>query len=400
MWKRASDSYFSPDEFRIAVQPCIQALRSVTWILQSNKAKIQAFDDWYLPWQQKLKDDVVLRWAVQARNRIEKQGDLQTHSKLKVTFSRSWHDKASLECDLPPMMTTDRIAETALNQAPHGQDEEAVLKIERRWVDLGLPDYEVLDALSRTYAVLHELVTDAHRHLTPSVRPSDCPANVSEAPGLLECMADINKPRIIWVKLRDRQQAVVTPFFRETSSEDLDAAGKRYGIVQPAIDRLKQAKSFQEECEGWFEVAKGMLRVDKYHRPTALLRTDKTMHIIALEMHDRAEKHIALRHLAQQARRLGARAVFLINEVWRRPAEKISEEPYAVDMQTRYEALVLHGLKDDGTFLNCTAGFRRIGEAIVFEPEQVDFKDFPNILRPLCDIWRIRSPHGPSAGTS
>jgi hypothetical protein len=124
------------------------------------------------------------------------------------------------------------------------------------------------------------------------------------------------------------------------------------------------------------------------------------MHIIALEMHDRAEKHIALRHLAQQARRLGARAVFLINEVWRRPAEKISEEPYAVDMQTRYEALVLHGLKDDGTFLNCTAGFRRIGEAIVFEPEQVDFKDFPNILRPLCDIWRIRSPHGPSAGTS
>src|ERR1700676_3214289 len=82
MWKRANDSYFSPDDFRIAVQPCIQAFRSATWVLQNNKDKITGFEVWYSKWQEKMRSDVVLRWLVEARNQIEKQGDLQTKSKL------------------------------------------------------------------------------------------------------------------------------------------------------------------------------------------------------------------------------------------------------------------------------------------------------------------------------
>lgn len=59
MWKRANESYFSPDDFRVSVQPCIQALRSVTWVLQSNKAKIQVrmqrgFRRRYMLWMRRI----------------------------------------------------------------------------------------------------------------------------------------------------------------------------------------------------------------------------------------------------------------------------------------------------------------------------------------------------------
>ena len=44
LWEKAQDSYFSPDDFRLNLQACIQAFRSVTWVLQKQKAKVQDFD--------------------------------------------------------------------------------------------------------------------------------------------------------------------------------------------------------------------------------------------------------------------------------------------------------------------------------------------------------------------
>jgi len=390
MWKNASKSYFSPDEFRVAVQPCIQALRSVTWVLQNNKAKLRDFDDWYVAWQKRMRENAVLRWIVDARNRIEKQGDLQTRSILRVTLSRSWHDEPSMELQLPPIMTTEQIADLAVAQVPDREDEEALLRIERHWVDSELPDHELLDALVKGYSFLHELIGEAHQHLTPPFNLHDCEANSSEVQMLSEHMTDASNPRTIWIKLKDREHAVVTPHFQRTSEEELTAAGERYGKDESVIQNLREAKTFQEECAAWFAMAKQILRTDKYHLPTALLKTEKKMHIVNLKMDDRAEKHIALRHLAQQAARLGAQSVFFINEVWLRPATKVSETHYAVDNNERLEALALHGLSKEGMFVTRTAQFQRTHDDIVFRPDHVNSETFPNILLPFCEIWNIR----------
>ena len=47
LWHQALDSYFDPDAFRVALQSCIQALRTVTFLLQYQKRRIPDFDAWY-----------------------------------------------------------------------------------------------------------------------------------------------------------------------------------------------------------------------------------------------------------------------------------------------------------------------------------------------------------------
>src|SRR5690349_13674670 len=84
-WHQAEDEYFDPSGFRIALNGCIQTLRSVTFVLQKQKNKIDGFETWYQDWQKKLNADEVLKWSVQARNRIVKEGDLELHSILRVS---------------------------------------------------------------------------------------------------------------------------------------------------------------------------------------------------------------------------------------------------------------------------------------------------------------------------
>lgn len=395
MWKRANDSYFLPDDFRVAVQPCIQALRSVTWVLKKNKAKIEAFENWYSSWEQKMKGDAVLRWLVEARNRIEKQGDLETKSKLKVTLSLSWRDGPSFESELSPMTTADEIADRMTEEVPSQlRSEEAILKIERRWVEAELPDREILEAISHSYVVLHELISEAHEHLLAPVKPSDCPSNSTEAQTILERTVSLDNPRVLWIKLRDGQQAVVAPDFQMVTRESLEEAANRYGLRQLPRHASRERNSFQDECVRWFQIAKRMLQVDKHHSPIALFQTEKTVHVVPLEMNDRAEKHIALRHLAQQAKHLNASAVFLINEAWIARAEELSDHLHAVDSPRRSEALLLHGLKSDGRFVTFMAKFSRIGGAIVFEDDPIDSNAFPNVLLPFCELWNIPKPKG------
>ena len=47
LWHQAEAAYFDPDGFRLAVQNAIQTLRTVTFILQKQKAIIPNFAEWY-----------------------------------------------------------------------------------------------------------------------------------------------------------------------------------------------------------------------------------------------------------------------------------------------------------------------------------------------------------------
>jgi hypothetical protein len=49
-------------------------------MIQKYKAQIDHFDLWYQPWQQRMREDRVMRWVVEARNLIVKEGDLKTNS--------------------------------------------------------------------------------------------------------------------------------------------------------------------------------------------------------------------------------------------------------------------------------------------------------------------------------
>src|SRR5947207_8464481 len=83
-WHETCIKYSDPEGFRIALNATIQTLRNVTWILQSELKHSAGFDAWYATWQDKMKNDKRMRWLVEARNKLVKQGDLQTHSLAKA----------------------------------------------------------------------------------------------------------------------------------------------------------------------------------------------------------------------------------------------------------------------------------------------------------------------------
>ena len=89
-WHQAEQAYFHPERFRVAVQTAIQTLRTVTFILQGQKQAIPDFEAWYGVWQEKLRADPLMRWMVDARNKIEKQGDLEVHSFLRAEIIASY----------------------------------------------------------------------------------------------------------------------------------------------------------------------------------------------------------------------------------------------------------------------------------------------------------------------
>jgi hypothetical protein len=101
LWHQAEAAYFEPDGFRLAVQNAIQTLRTVTFILQRHKAIIPNFTQWYGniekkqhgEWQERLHADPLMSWMVEARNRIEKRGDLEAHSLVRAEIIASYLDE-------------------------------------------------------------------------------------------------------------------------------------------------------------------------------------------------------------------------------------------------------------------------------------------------------------------
>jgi len=92
-WHQAEEAYFDPEAFRIAVQGAIATLRTVTFVLQNLKHQIPQFEQWYEPWRQRFGADPIMKWMNDARNIIEKQGDLTAHSFIRAEFIASYLDE-------------------------------------------------------------------------------------------------------------------------------------------------------------------------------------------------------------------------------------------------------------------------------------------------------------------
>ena len=210
-WHQAEKQYFHPEEFRIAIQTVIQTLRTVTFILQSNKDKIPEFDEWYGIHQNKLKNDPLMRWMVDARNKIEKEGDLEVHSFVGAEVFASYLREEVPSIEVPAHLFDD--TPTILQGLPRSDVGDHIfkhgaLKIQRRWVENTLPDYELLDATAIAYGKIAEIVRDAHRQIgvdepaTNNLRTGQH-VEMGARGGRMPCMIGHAEARSINVRLSD-----------------------------------------------------------------------------------------------------------------------------------------------------------------------------------------------------
>ena len=92
LWEDAANNYFEPSRFLLSLQNCITVSRTVTFIIQSNKGHIPDFENWYGRVQKDMAADKILVWAKDARNSIEKQGDLKALSQVRGEIIASYYD--------------------------------------------------------------------------------------------------------------------------------------------------------------------------------------------------------------------------------------------------------------------------------------------------------------------
>lgn len=367
-WIEAKENYNNPDEFRRSMNSCITTARSVTFLLQKFKKQIPDFDKWYEKWQILMSQDKTMRWLVEARNHIEKRGDIKTYSKAKATVYLSG-GKIYLERIVNPFNSANEIAEGIRSQVLEiiQKDESSVLAIERCWINSQLQDVELLDAISYCYGFLSRIVKDSHKQCGLVNTCPICDGNISEEKiehlqGRTPCMIATEGDRTVWIKMSTGEIVVPCTKRYEVDQNNVPSIIAHYNLNE--FESIEDTNGLIGEVSHLFKLAKTMLSVDGYLVPTAILGGPNPA-IIHFQIDEHIDKPIFIERLRQQIEISGAQSLILINEMWVRvPEEEHFGQEY--DCKPR-EAMQVLGLNRTGECAIYRCEYRRKNKTILFK---------------------------------
>lgn len=344
-WHEAENSYFYPDLFRVKSQIVIQTLRTVTFLLQNHKRLFLDFDLWYGPWQEQLRNSELMRWMVDARNKIEKQGDLEHYSYIRAELLASHLDE-SPRIDIPAnLFTGSKDLIESIPRVGVGEHirKQGILRIQRRWVENSLPAYELLDAIARAYGTISLVIRDAHIALGLSVPPmieSDDGEmfDVVAMEGRMPCMIGHTDERCLDIWLATGEPITYTSERRIISRERAALDSERYQISANEVKIA--AKNVEEVARHIFSMARRMFEIDKEHITIAfLLRGVEIVQMIQFTPEEHGEKYVLFRRLAHDVLRRGADGVILVGEIWMAPPNPNNPYMRAAESPVKTEAL-------------------------------------------------------------
>ncbi len=383
LWDDAAAAYFDPERFQVALQNSITTSRTVTFILQSNKHEIEGFDEWYAPHQERWRGDPIMTWARDARNAIEKRGDLETHSQVRAKIVAGYLDGPETQWMPQILFASPRHIYASVPKKfliPHVL-ENGTLLIERRWIDNELPEMEVLEALAHVYGKLADMVVSLLNHINMTV-----PSIVADTRP--DAMGALAMDRAIYLSMRDGAPRGFRYFQKsiDITAKDANKLVSRYGKTA-TWKHLKEAKTFRAVAEAYYQNARAVMLRDGYHQSFIfLMKGLVVIRIIPADHPDRASRYVLMRDLARLARIEGADGVMMISEVWTAHGKDVPKSGFAVDAINRGEALVLSAANSQGqSFMFqstverrrlASKKVKRLGE-IVFEEDHFQFFWYP-----------------------
>jgi hypothetical protein len=393
-WHEAERGYFDPESFRIAIQTAIQTLRTVTFILQSNKRIFKNFDPWYEFWQTRFRSDALMRWMVDARNKIEKQGDLETHSFVRAEIIASYYENGPIfEVPADLFQSSKELIGCISNDALMQHVlKDGILRVQRRWVENTLPDYELLEAVGIAYGKLAELVSDAHRELglklpATMVGEIDRTQGTESRGGRLPCMIGHDDARAQNVWLATGQTLEVSQKNVEFDESLTETAANRYGVVPNKMFSSKVSTP-ETTLIDLFTTARKMFVVDKYHETIAfLLHAQLTIKLMQLDLQEHGEKYLIMRMLANEVTRHGADGVIFLSETWSAVFDPSMPFRRAVDAPEKMEFLTGTLVTKIGDPVQLRALISRVGDNVVLGETEI-LRDQAHIaFAPIYAAW-------------
>ena len=161
--------FHEPDPFRWNLNAFLQALRSVTLMIQSELKGQDGFEAWWGDWRKRLKSDPLLVKFVEGRNVVVHKGQLNRRSQVKAALFAHRRLKMSIEYPLTVDIPTTVLLERAVKHLEGffiPKDRPWIgeqLGIVRSWIveDLSTSE-DVVAVADRALARISEVVASAH----------------------------------------------------------------------------------------------------------------------------------------------------------------------------------------------------------------------------------------------
>lgn len=195
-WHEMAEWYHEPDPFRYRLGAFAQAARSVSLMLQTEKAKFTDFAWYEVNWVPRLKADPVMAWLNSTRTNFFHRESLELSSSLEMECYRNprrspWDEDGNPVFEVDMFQCTHQL----IGQGPttdHGHN------FTRLWSMEGLGGRELLDVCAYIHDGLDELVAEAHDRLGASTISHARPGSKRRLP----CMENIDQYRIVKTRIR------------------------------------------------------------------------------------------------------------------------------------------------------------------------------------------------------
>jgi hypothetical protein len=340
-------SYFAPEPFRRNVNHFLTTSRTVTFLIQKVKAQIPDYDAWYSEhvldaWSK----DAVMKWAKEARNYVEKEGDLEINSKLMVTLFFSYLEETDIKLNVGQTELVSagitKLVRFAQKSLPTHVERDAAIKIERRWVTVSLPDWELLRALTYVYRRVLDCCVELADHL-------DIELDTSVVNPIKEMPDQVSFAQYVKLSTGASYRVGSTPNMIDPAFSFPPEI--RDAFVGPTLSDRRPPKTFDEVMEYYTRTARATFEYYGNHAPMLFVFDAQWTLLKQMSVYfaDQTDKYIFWRLVAEKVRVMRGFGIIWVGEQWLREAE---EMPSGGPRRGKIfgEQLALTGLDREGHF--------------------------------------------------
>jgi len=391
LWHEAAEAYQEPDLFNMKLNAVIQAVRNVTFIMQSELSKHPDFNGWYKKQREKLASEKFMVKLRDSRNYVVKQGDLKKKSIAKVRILTHKNNPILTEVVSPTLTLPDLLEHykgSVQNPNPHW---DVVLEIERNWIVNNFPEKEILLIIRDAYILLYKIIEDWHvkqgfnidQCHNPGIKKDDF-FRIMDLTKFFRLRASLNDGRKIDIRRK--------PF--QLPHEMEKKAVKMYGIDKGGEETVVKP-DWKDGPWGkinyFMKTAQQILKADKYHHPMFhIFKGDAVLAVCPVAYTDRPSKYLAMREMAQDVGRLQADGFVFISETWRSEVQYDNEGNLLPPdkVKNKVETLTIFIATADGRNKGYQAKFRRnmVGRIKFEKTTSFDLGE-DSFLSPFIEIW-------------
>lgn len=389
------DEYHNPVGFIAQVDALIQAIRNFTFFLQSKKNSIDDFGAWYSPWQEAMGGNPYMRFIVDMRNSIAKQGLNATKSHALVTLFTDYR-QTLYERKLDVYSTTTEIInETVDLTSKKPSLKHATGEISRLYIFNydKKKDLEVVDTLFYCQVFISKLFEDFQNFLTTgSIQP--------ELPRVIAPSIDVSDLKVMF-RVRDGERLGRNTMHIERDDDAIEAYRKKHGSINLKHDI--NSDDVAEKLRARIELTQTLRRKSGDILPTLEYYSDLTgeWSMMMLRYRDRAEKILFWKDFAKQAVKEKISKFYFTSDTWAIPPEQTDAVLAAIQagreistLPSLKESLIAYYLENSGRIVIARSFYEKNkSRKLTFQKTEVEEgkPEHHAMFAAVFDAWGVKN---------